>query len=88
MRIPSRHTKAKQLRNKVRPAISTKEAEILSRNPASSRWPNRMENTAPLPIQSPNKIEVKNVIKVNAEPTAAKALLPRKRPTIKVSAIL
>ena len=50
--------------------------------------PNFMERRTPLPIAKPNIIEVKNVMRVKEEPTAAKAFLPNKRPTIKVSAIL
>ena len=47
-----------------------------------------MENSAPLPMHSPSKIDVKNVISENDEPTAASAVLPRKRPTMSVSAML
>ena len=86
--IPSIHKKAAAFRKTVTPAISTKEAEILSFNPAASCRPNRMENTAPLPIHSPSRMEVKNVISVNDEPTAANAFSPRYFPTIMVSAIL
>ena len=50
--------------------------------------PNRMENTAPLPIQSPSSMEVRKVISVKEDPTAASAPAPRKRPTISVSATL
>ena len=68
--------------------ISTKDAHTASRRPASSRCPNRMENSAPLPMQSPSKIEVRKVISVKDEPTAARAFFPRNCPTIRVSAIL
>lgn len=69
-------------------AISTKAAQMPSSRAAWSRWPNRMENTAPLPMHSPSRIEVKKVIRVKAEPTAASASGPKKRPTIRVSATL
>ena len=61
---------------------------MLSLNPSMSCCPYRMENTAPLPMHSPSKMDVRNVISVNAEPTAARALLPRNFPTISVSATL
>ena len=47
-----------------------------------------MEKTAPLPIDIPKSMEVKKVISVYEDPTAAKASAPKKRPTIKVSAML
>ena len=52
-----------------------------SLSPSVSLCPNRMENTAPLPMHRPNKTEVRKVISVNADPTAAKASAPKKRPT-------
>ena len=85
---PARQANAARFNRIVSPPISTKEAQMLSVSPSSSRCPKRMENTAPLPIQSPSKIEVKKVIKVNDDPTAANASFPRHRPTISVSAIL
>ena len=69
-------------------ASSANEARTPSRSRAKSFCPKRMENTAPLPSDSPSRIEVRNVISVNAEPTAASASAPRKRPTISVSAML
>ena len=45
-----------------------------SRIRAKSLCPKQMENTAPLPSDSPSKMEVRNVISVNAEPTAASAV--------------
>ena len=50
--------------------------------------PNNIENKIPLPIHNPKIIEVKKVIMVKEEPTAAKAFDPIYCPTIKVSAIL
>jgi hypothetical protein len=47
-----------------------------------------MENTAPLPMHRPSRMEVRKVMRVKEEPTAARAFLPRYRPTIRVSAIL
>ena len=41
-----------------------------------SRLPKHMENTIPLPMQSPKRTEVKHVIKANAAPTAANASGP------------
>ena len=66
----------------------TKEAMIPSCSPLSSFCPKRMENTVPLPMASPRMMEVRNVIREKADPTAASASAPRKRPTIRVSAIL
>ena len=72
----------------VSPAMRTKEAWALSRRAASSRWPKRMENTAPLPMQSPRRMEVRKVIRVKEDPTAASASGPRYQLTIRVSATL
>ena len=69
-------------------AMSTKDVNTASFRPCSSRWPKRMENTAPLPMQRPSRMDVRTVISVNEEPTAASASGPRKRPTISVSATL
>ena len=88
VRIGSRQTKARPVSSNVAPAMSTNEARTLSCKPASSRCPKRMENKAPLPMHSPSKMEVRKVIRVKEEPTAAKAFFPRHCPTIKVSAIL
>ena len=68
--------------------MSRKDAQTLSRRPASSPCPNRMENNAPLPMQSPSRMEVRKVISVKEEPTAASACLPKHCPTIMVSAML
>ena len=65
-----------------------KEEEVTFIRPSLSFSPNFMERRTPLPIAKPNIIEVKNVMRVKEEPTAAKAFLPKNRPTIKVSAIL
>ena len=83
-----RQTNAPIFNITVRAAIKIKEAKIPSFNPCSSFPPYRIENTAPLPIHNPNRIDVRNVISVNAEPTAANALAPKKRPTMSVSATL
>lgn len=45
-------------------------------------------STAPAPIESPRKIDVRNVMSVYAEPTAASAFLPSACPTMSVSAML
>ena len=88
VRTPSRQRKARALSRRARHAVRKKDAWALSCRPSWSFCPNRMENTAPLPIHSPNKMDVRKVIKVKEEPTAAKAFLPRYFPTIKVSATL
>lgn len=67
---------------------SAKEARIPSFSAVSSFCPKRMEKTVPLPIARPSRTEVRNVISEKADPTAARASAPRKRPTISVSAIL
>ncbi len=46
--------------------------------PSVSCCPKRMENTAPLPIQSPSSMEVRKVISVKADPTAASAFRAQK----------
>ena len=69
-------------------AIITKETKMLDLSFSSLRSPYRMENTAPLPMHSPSRMEVKKVISVKALPTAARACAPRNCPTISVSAML
>ena len=86
--IQSRRAKARRFRRRVRTPTRRKEARTLSRRASSSRWPKRMEKTAPLPMQSPSRMEVRKVMRVKAEPTAARALEPRNLPTIRVSAML
>ena len=63
-RILSRQRKAAIFKRTVIAAISTKEANMASFKPLSSRWPKRMENSAPLPMASPRRMEVKKVIRV------------------------
>ena len=87
-RMLSRQTTARTLRTTVSAPMSAKEACTSSMSPCSSRCPKRIENSAPLPIQSPSRMEVRKFISVNAEPTAASASLPRNLPTTHVSAIL
>ena len=69
-------------------ASRAKEASTPSFRPWMSRWPKRMEKTVPLPMASPSRMEVRKVIREKADPTAARASSPRKRPTISVSAML
>ena len=59
-----------------------------SRSEGRSFCPNRMENTVPLPMASPSRMEFRNVMSANEEPTAASAFAPRNRPTMSVSAML
>ena len=73
--------------NSATAAIIRNEVPILSFNFSSFFSPYRMENNAPLPMHSPSRIEVKNVISVYDDPTAARASAPRNLPTITVSAI-
>ena len=65
-----------------------KEEEEAFLSPLLSFSPNFMEKSTAFPIAKPMMIEVRNVMRVKEEPTAAKAFLPKKRPTIIVSAIL
>ena len=87
-RMPSRQRKAARFSATVSAAMSTKEARALSRRPAWSCWPKRMEKTAPLPMHSPSKMEVRKVMRVKEEPTAARASGPRYQLTMRVSATL
>ena len=64
------------------------DTKILRFKPGRSFAPYRSENITPLPIHKPKKTEVRNIINVYAEPTAANASAPRNCPTINVSAIL
>ena len=68
--------------------MNTNDAHTLSRSAVSFRCPKRMENSAPLPMHMPSSIEVRNVIRLNDVPTAARAFCPKKRPTISVSTML
>ena len=86
--MPSMPANASRFNAAVNTKIRAKEAHIPSFRRSSSRWPKRMENTAPLPMQSPSKMEVRKVIRAKADPTAASAPAPRNRPTISVSATL
>ena len=65
-----------------------KEEEDSLLSASSSFSPNFMEKSTPLPIARPRIMEVKNVMRVKEEPTAAKAFFPKNLPTIIVSAIL
>ena len=86
--MPSKPRYTAPVSTAVTMASSTKAAKTPSRRPVSSFWPNLMENTVPLPMASPSKMDVRKVISVKAEPTAASALVPMNRPTTNVSAIL
>ena len=57
-------------------------------NPCVSFSPYLTEINTPLPMARPNIIEVKKVIRVKDDPTAAKAFFPRYLPTIMVSVML
>ena len=76
------------LRMTVSDKMSTNDAQTPSFSPFSSFSPKRIEKNAPLPMHKPNRIEVRNVISVNEDPTAARASEPRYLPTISVSAML
>ena len=76
MRSLSKKTYAKMFRKAVTTAIKKKEAHKLPRNVFSFRCPKCMENRAPLLKHNPRITEVRNVISVKDEPTAASAFLP------------
>ena len=76
-RTPSRQRNAAAFSARVIAAMRAKAAWAPSRRPSRSRWPKRMENTAPLPMHNPRRMEVRKVISVKDEPTAARAFLPR-----------
>ena len=76
-RMPSRQAKASRFSPSVMAAMRAKAACAPSRRPSPSRCPKRMENTAPLPMHSPSRMEVRKVISVKEEPTAARAFFPR-----------
>ena len=53
-----------RLSTRVNPAIITKDWTMLFFSLAISRSPYRMENTAPLPMDIPSRMEVRKVIRV------------------------
>ena len=87
-RSPSRQTNDKMFKSTVTSAIKKNDAQRFSQRALSSRCPKRMDNSAPLPMHRPRMIEVRKVISVKDEPTAASASRPRNCPTISVSAML
>ena len=60
----SMHTNAPMLSTTAAAPVSTKERKISRRICACSPRPNEMDTATPLPIESPSKIDVKNVISV------------------------
>ena len=88
VRSPSRQMNVRTFKSAVTNAMKKNEAQRFSQRAFSSRCPKRMENSAPLPIHRPRMMEVRKVISVKAEPTAASAFRPRNCPTISVSAML
>ena len=88
VRSPSRQMKARTFKRTVTNAMKKNDAHRFSRSAFSYRCPKRMENSAPLPIHRPRIREVRNVISVKDDPTAARASRPRNCPTISVSAML
>ena len=68
--------------------IIAKDVKMFSLSLSHLFSPYLMEKMAPLPIDIPNNMDVRNVISVYEEPTAARASAPRKRPTISVSTTL
>ena len=86
--IQSSPRKTARLSAAVTAPSRAKEARIPSFSPRVSFWPKRMENTVPLPIASPSRMEVRKVIREKEDPTAARASAPRNWPTITVSAML
>ena len=77
-----------RLRTIVIMAIKKKDRKMLDFNLSIFFCPKQIENTVPLPMERPKRMEVKKVIREYAEPTAANASAPRILPTINVSAIL
>ena len=88
VRSPSRQMNVRTFKSAVTSAMKKNEAQRFSQRAFSSRCPKRMENSAPLPMHRPRMMEVKKVISVKAEPTAASTFRPRNCPTISVSAML
>lgn len=78
----------KMFKIKVTKVIKKNDAHKFSISNFSLLCPKRMENKAPLPIHKPRMMEVKKVIRVKEEPTAASAFRPINCPTIKVSIML
>lgn len=81
-------SRARAVMTSVTSPTSTKETNRPDLSSSSLFPPQSMENTAPLPMHRPRITEVRNVISVKAEPTAARASAPSTRPTMRVSATL
>ena len=68
--------------------MRTKETKIPSLSRSSSPAPKSMEKKTPLPMHRPSRMDVRKVISVKEDPTAARASGPMPLPTISVSATL
>ena len=86
--MPSIQIYAAAFSTTVIPPVSSRLAATLRLSAAMSPSPNFSENTVPLPIDKPSITDVIKTIRVYAEPTAASASAPIKRPTMSVSAML
>ncbi len=75
-RIRSTPSRERTVSRAATKTTSKKEAQIPFSRPSRSCLPKHRENTTPLPIHSPNSMEVRKVIRANAAPTAARASEP------------
>src|SRR5699024_3135353 len=86
--MASTHSKGTAVSAAVTASANTKELPTLDLSAASSWRPKQVENTTPLPMHRPSRMEVRNVISVKDEPTPASAPAPTDRPTTHVSTTL
>ena len=68
--------------------IRKNEAFALFLSSSASPSPNLREKSVPLPSERPRRTDVRKVMSVNEDPTAASTSGPRARPTMRVSATL
>lgn len=88
VRISYKRINDRTFSSKVTKVIKKKDADRFSISNLSFLCSKRMENKAALPVHKPSMMEVRKVMSVKEEPTAASAFRPRNCPTIKVSTML
>ena len=87
-RMGRRNSEASTVRARLSAAISPKALQAARRRSSALPAPYSWLNTTPLPMHSPSSTLVSSTIRLPEEPTAARAVGPSQRLTIRVSATL